>query len=272
MGAETVDLTHGALVGVLNVTPDSFSDGGEYLDPDKAVAHGLQMIADGAALVDVGGESTRPGAQPVAADLEMSRVMPVVQGLVAEGVVVSIDTSKPQVAAEALAAGVDVVNDVGGLTNPGMVAVVRGWECGVVIMHKKGDAVDHYAHAGYRDVVVEVEDFLITQVERVVMAGVDRRRIVIDPGIGFGKRAHDSISLLANVGRLSGHGVPVMVGTSRKRFLGTVSGDDTIKGRDGLTAVTTALAYACGARLFRVHDVARSRDALRLAAAIVADQ
>lgn len=267
-----IDLGAGALVGVLNVTPDSFSDGGDYLQPTTAVARGIEMVDEGAALIDVGGESTRPGAQPVDEPEEMRRLLPVVEDLVAEGVRVSVDTYKPGVARAALAAGAHVVNDVTGYTDPDMIGVVAASGCGVVAMHMRGTPADMHRDPRYQDVVAEVEEFLLTAAMRLEAAGVDRRRIAIDPGIGFAKRAEHSLTLLSQLERLSGHGYPVMIGTSRKGFLGSLVAGDTRESRDRATAVTTALGFAAGARLFRVHDVAGSRDALVVAAAIVANQ
>jgi dihydropteroate synthase len=267
-----VDLIGGAIVGVLNVTPDSFSDGGEFSDPAVAIAHGVDMLNRGAAIVDVGGESTRPGARPVAEDEEMRRLMPVVEGLVAAGVPVSVDTYKPAVAKAALGEGAVVINDVTGFRDPAMVEAVAGSDCGVVAMHMQGTPSDMHESPGYDDVVAEVEAYLAAAAQRIEEAGVDRARIAIDPGIGFGKRAHHSLALLANLDRLTGHGLAVMIGTSRKGFLTRMTGDATREGRDLATSVTTGLAYTRGARLFRVHDVAKSRDALKVAAAIVASQ
>jgi dihydropteroate synthase len=260
------------LVGVLNVTPDSFSDGGEFLDPAKAVARGVDMMESGAGLVDVGGESTRPGATPVSEEEELRRLMPVIEGLVEAGVPVSVDTYKPGVARRALESGAVVVNDVTGFRDPGMVETVAGHSCGVVIMHMQGTPVDMHLDPVYDDVVAEVEQALLHAASVLSKAGVDRNRIAIDPGIGFGKRAGHSLELLARIGRLAEHGLPVMVGTSRKSFLAQVVGDDSREVRDRATAITTALAYAEGARLFRVHDVGASRDALRVVGAIVANQ
>lgn len=257
---------------MVNVTPDSFSDGGEFLDPVTAIAHGTEMMELGATLIDVGGESTRPGAEPVSEDEELRRLMPVIEGLVGAGVTVSVDTYKPGVARRALEAGAVVVNDVTGFRDPEMVGIVAGNDCGVVVMHMKGHPADMHVDPVYGDVVAEVESYLLDSVRILEEAGVDLARIAIDPGIGFGKRARHSLTLLAHIDRLAEHGLPVMVGTSRKGFLGEVIGDDSRVGRDRATALTTALAYAHGARLFRVHDIPRSRDALRVAGAIVANQ
>lgn len=272
IAGEALDIGSGALVGVLNVTPDSFSDGGEFTDPEVAISHGLEMVHLGAAVVDVGGESTRPGARPVDEAEELRRLMPVIEGLVAAGVRVSIDTYKAEVARYALAVGAVVVNDVTGFRDEAMIEVVAGADCGVVAMHMQGTPADMHLDPRYDDVVTEVEDYLVARVERLEQAGVDRSRISIDPGIGFGKRAGHSLALLAHLDRLAGHGLPVMVGASRKGFLTSMIGEDSGESRDMATAVTTALAFTRGARLFRVHDVAKSRDALVIAGAIVANQ
>lgn len=272
IGEERFALSEGLLVGVLNVTPDSFSDGGDFTDPEVAISHGLALVEAGAALVDVGGESTRPGAIPVPEDEELCRLLPAVEGLVARGVAVSIDTYKPGVARRALAEGAVALNDVTGFQNDEMIEVAASHGCGVVTMHMRGTPTDMGVAPVYNDVVGEVEDFLLASAGRLVEAGVASDRIAIDPGIGFGKRAEHSLTLLGSLHRLASHGFPVMVGASRKGFLGRLVGHDDTGTRDLATATTTALAFASGARLFRVHDVARSRDALRVAAAIVAHQ
>jgi len=272
VGGRDRDITNGALVGVLNVTPDSFSDGGELEEPRTAIEHGLEMIEQGALFVDIGGESTRPGAHPVDEASELRRVMPVVEGLVAEGALVSVDTSKPEVASTAIEGGAAVINDVTGFTDPGMIDAVADSGCGVVVVHMKGTPIDMHLAPSYGDVVAEVEQFLLDRVAELEGAGVARRRMAIDPGIGFGKRAHHSLTLLRHLDRLAGHGLPVMIGTSRKGFLGKLVKGDSREALDRATAVTTALGFAAGARLFRVHDVAKSRDALEIAGAIVASQ
>jgi dihydropteroate synthase len=267
-----VDLGAGVLVGVLNVTPDSFSDGGWFVESDTAIAHGVGMVESGASLVDVGGESTRPGALPVPDEEELQRLLPTVAGLVAAGIPVSVDTYKPEVARRALAEGAVVINDVTGFRNDEMVEVAASSDCGLVVMHMQGTPADMHIDPVYTDVVAEVEIELLASVQRLESAGVSPDRIVLDPGIGFGKRASHSLQLLANLGRLAGHGFPIMVGTSRKGFLGDLVGSDSRDRRDLATAVTTAIAFSRGARLFRVHDVPRSRDALSVAAAIVTNQ
>lgn len=272
VAGERIEVSEGVLVGVLNVTPDSFSDGGDFTNPDRAVSHGLALVEAGAGLVDVGGESTRPGAIPVSEDEELRRLLPTVEGLVARGVAVSIDTNKPEVARRALAEGAVVLNDVTGFGAAEMIEVAATHTCGVVMMHAPANPSEMTVGPPHDDVVDEVEEHLLASAGRLVDAGVARDRIAIDPGIGFGKRAEHSLSLLGSLARLASHGFPVMVGTSRKGFLGRLVTSDDADSRDLATAITTALAFVGGARLFRVHDVARSRDALRVAAAIVANQ
>ena len=259
-------------MGVINVTPDSFSDGGLNIDPAVATEHGRTLADDGAQIIDVGGESTRPGSASVSADEEASRVLPVVAGLVELAIRVSIDTSKPEVAAAALAAGAELVNDVTACSASGMVELVADAGCGVVIMHMQGKPRDMQVDPHYDDVVSEVEEFLLARSESLVEAGVAAERIAIDPGIGFGKRLEHNLALLAELPRLAGHGYPLVLGTSRKSFLGTLASIEDPANRDAVTAVTTALGYASGARIFRVHDVAKSRQALEVASAIVAPQ
>ncbi|HSM44308.1 MAG TPA: dihydropteroate synthase [Acidimicrobiia bacterium] len=267
-----IDIRSGVVVGVVNVTPDSFSDGGEFLERRKAIGRGVEMMGQGADLIDVGGESTRPGAEPVPEAEELRRLMPVVDGLVAEGVPVSIDTYKPGVARRALDSGASVVNDVTGFRNPEMVETVAGSECGVVAMHMQGTPLDMHLDPSYEDVVEEVRSYLVETATKLAGAGIARERIAIDPGIGFGKRGAHSLALLARLDVLAETGLPVMVGTSRKGFLGRIVEADDRDSLDRATAVTTALAYTLGARLFRVHDVPKTRDALRVAGAIVTNQ
>jgi dihydropteroate synthase len=272
VAGEVLDISSGLLVGILNVTPDSFSDGGQYSEPAAAIAHGVELAGQGAALVDVGAESTRPGARPVPESEELRRLMPVVEGLASEGIQISVDTYKPGVADKALDAGAVVVNDVNGFRDDDMIEVVAAADCGVVLTHMQGTPVDMHVDPRYEDVVSEVENFLVAGADRLQRAGVSRYRIAIDPGMGFGKRARHSLALLANLDRLTGHDMPVMIGASRKGFLSSAIGHEGLGERDLATAVTTALSFAAGARLFRVHDVAKSRTALAVSAAIVANQ
>jgi dihydropteroate synthase len=262
------------VMGVVNVTPDSFSDGGDYLDPGLAVAHGLELVVDGADLVDVGGESTRPGAHRVDVDEELRRVLPVVRGLVAEKVVVSIDTMRADVAAACIDAGADVVNDVsGGLAEDGMAAVVAAARTAYVAMHWRGHSVDMDSRAVYADVTTEVVDELRGRLDALEAAGVDLDRVVVDPGLGFAKDADQSWTVLARLAELDVLGRPVLVGASRKGFLGRLlAGPDgaprpAAEREDATTAVST-LAAAHGAWAVRVHRARASRDAVEVVAAI----
>lgn len=266
------DLTAGMLVGVLNVTPDSFSDGGRYLDSHVAITAGLELFDQGAWMVDVGGESTRPGASAVTAEEECERVVPVVKGLVNSGVPVSVDTYKPEVAARAIEAGADAINDVTGFTNPAMIDLSAASGVGAIVMHMKGDPRSMQTNPTYRDVVKEVGSFLLGRARVLEAAGVDPRSIVIDPGIGFGKTIEHNLELMNRLNEICGFGYPVMLGTSRKSTLGEVTGQSDPGMRDVATATATALGFERGARLFRVHNVVASRDALRIAAAIVDPQ
>jgi dihydropteroate synthase len=255
-------------MGVLNVTPDSFSDGGRYADVDAAVAHGVSLLADGADLVDVGGESTRPGAERVDAAAETARILPVVRGLVAAGVPVSIDTTRAAVAAAALDAGATVVNDVsGGLADPDMARLVADVGCPWVLMHWRGHSRGMQGLATYTDVVAEVRDELSRRVDDAIAAGVAADRIVLDPGLGFAKRADHNWALSAHLDALIGLGHPVLFAASRKSYLGTLlAGPDgaarPVDGREAATIATSVLAVAAGAWGVRVHDVRGTADAL----------
>ena len=262
------------VMGVVNVTPDSFSDGGAYLDADAAVAHGLALTAEGADLVDVGGESTRPGAQRVTAEEERRRVLPVVRALTAAGAVVSVDTMRAEVAAEALSLGAVMVNDVsGGLADPEMAKTVAAARVPFVVMHWRGHSADMAARAVYGDVVADVVAELRGRLDALATEGVDPDQVVLDPGLGFAKTAEHNWALLAHLDALSALGRPVLVGASRKGFLGRLLADEAgeprpLADRDHATAAVTALAAAAGAWAVRVHDVPASRDAVRVAAAV----
>lgn len=262
-----------AVLGVLNVTPDSFSDGGRFAGPDDAVAAGVAMWRDGADLVDVGGESTRPGAGRIDAGEETQRVLPVIRELAAHGVAVSIDTTRAAVAEAALGAGAVLVNDVsGGLADPGMASVVAEAGCPWLLMHWRGHSRDMQALAAYADVVREVRDELSARVDDALAAGVAADRLLIDPGLGFAKDAGHNWSLLAHLDVLVATGLPVVVGASRKAFLGRLlaAPDGTARpadGREDATAATTVLAALAGAWGVRVHQVQPSLDAAAVVAA-----
>jgi dihydropteroate synthase len=263
------DLPRRALMGVVNVTPDSFSDGGRYFDAPVAIAHGLALAEAGAAVLDVGGESTRPGAEPVDADEELRRVLPVVRALVADaGVPVSIDTTKAAVARSALEAGVSMVNDVSGGTSDGeMLSVVADADAAFVAMHMRGTPRTMQEQAHYRDVVREVGDALRTRVASAVAAGIDARSILADPGVGFAKNAVHNVELLRRLPELAPIvGAPLLVGASRKSFLGRLLGDlDHGAGtREDATLAVTVWSFVHGAAVVRVHDVERSRRAVDL--------
>jgi len=256
------------IIGIVNVTPDSFSDGGRLATADAAIAHAEQLIAEGSRLIDVGGESTRPGAKPVPADEEIARVVPVIAGLTKRGIgPVSVDTRKADVARAALDAGAAVVNDVSGLEyDPGLAAVVARAEAGVILMHMRGTPATMDDLARYAHVAPEVAAELSGSAEKAERAGIARERIVVDPGFGFAKSAVQNFRLLDELATIVALGYPVAVGLSRKRFLGAATGRP-VEDRDRATAVACALAWERGARLFRVHDVAMTREALALAGA-----
>jgi dihydropteroate synthase len=260
------------VMGVVNVTPDSFSDGGRWFEPGDAVAHGLRLAAQGADLVDVGGESTRPGAARPPVEEELRRVLPVVRELAAAGAVVSIDTMRATVAEQAIEAGARLINDVsGGRADPDMLRVVAESGLPVVLMHWRGHSADMQSRATYRDVLTEVIAELKPQVEAAVAAGVDRSRIIIDPGLGFAKSGDHNWTLLARLDELVGLGYPVLVAVSRKRFLGTLLADPITgrerppDGRDVATAALSTLIALSGVWCVRVHEVPGSLDAVRVA-------
>ncbi|WP_445402099.1 dihydropteroate synthase [Streptomyces sp. LE64] len=263
-----------AVMGVVNVTPDSFSDGGRWFDTTAAVKHGLDLVARGADLIDVGGESTRPGALRVDEDEELRRVVPVVRGLVSEGVVVSVDTMRAPVAERALAAGATLVNDVsGGLADPAMVPVVAAAGAPFVVMHWRGFLTGPAVRGVYSDVVAEVVDELRARVDAVLAGGVAPDRIVVDPGLGFSKDADHDLTLLARLDRLRSLGHPLLVAASRKRFLGRVlagpeGAPPPARERDAATAAVSALAAHHGAWAVRVHEVHATADAVRVARAV----
>ena len=256
-------------MGVVNTTPDSFSDGGLYFDSEGAVAHGLQLWEEGADIVDVGGASTRPGAEDVSESEEVDRTTGVVESLVTQGVVVSIDTFRPNVAAAAIAAGAEAVNDVTALADPAMAQVVAESGAGVVLMHMQGEPRTMQDAPHYDDVVSEVAEFLVERAEFAESSGIDPARISVDPGIGFGKSFEHNLDLLSGLDRLVEIGKPVLLGTSRKRFLGQILGEDDPLQRDIATSATLSLAISQGVSVLRVHNVAMALQTARVADAIV---
>ncbi|GGW61193.1 dihydropteroate synthase [Streptomyces xantholiticus] len=263
-----------AVMGVVNVTPDSFSDGGRWFDTTAAIKRGLDLVAQGADLIDVGGESTRPGASRVDEDEELRRVVPVVRGLASEGVTVSVDTMRSGVAEQAVAAGAALVNDVsGGLADPRMVPVVAATGAPFVVMHWRGFSKDMNSRAVYGDVVAEVVEELRARMEAVVEGGIAPERIVIDPGLGFAKQAEHDLALVAHLAELRALGRPVLVAASRKRFLGRVLAKDEgapppARERDAATAAVSAISAHEGAWAVRVHEVRATADAVRVARAV----
>jgi dihydropteroate synthase len=262
------------VMGVVNVTPDSFSDGGQWFEPGAAIAHGLRLLAEGADLIDVGGESTRPGADRIPVEEELRRVLPVVRELASAGAVISIDTMRARVASAALVAGAQMVNDVsGGQADASMADLIAQARVPFVTMHWRGPSATMEAMAVYDDVVGEVCTELAARLDALVIAGIDPRQVVLDPGLGFAKGAEHNWHILAGLDRLVGLGRPVLIGASRKRFLGTLlAGADGSPAppieRDAATAATSALAAAAGAWAVRVHKVRQSLDAVRVAAAL----
>jgi dihydropteroate synthase len=257
-------------MGIVNVTPDSFSDGGCFATTDAAIDHGLRLVAEGADLLDIGGESSRPGSKPIALEEELARVLPVVRGLAAQiAIPISVDTTKAEVARQALAAGASIINDItAGLGDPDMTAVVRDAGAGVVLMHMQGTPETMQQNPTYMDVVSEVRDFLANRVRTWVDAGVPADRIAIDPGIGFGKTFDHNLALLKNLEALTSVGRPVLLGVSRKGFLRHITG------RPVSERVAASLAAACycvsrgAAQIVRVHDVAATVDAAKVLGAL----
>lgn len=256
-----LSLARPLIMGVINVTPDSFSDGGLYLATTAAVAHARQLISEGADLLDIGGESTRPGAVPVTLDEERRRVLPVLEALTDAGVPLSVDTQKPELMREAAAAGAAMINDISGFEAPGALDAVTGTDCALCIMHKQGDPQTMQQSPQYADVVSEVRDYLQQRVAAARQAGVARERLVVDPGFGFGKTLNHNLELLRRLDEIAAPGVPVLAGLSRKSMIGKLTGRDA---GDRLAGSVAAALFAVqrGAAIVRVHDVAATRDAL----------
>jgi dihydropteroate synthase len=282
LGAEATARSGFRLMGIVNVTPDSFSDGGQFLQADAAIAHGLKLIDEGAQIVDVGGESTRPGAEPVAAEEELRRVCPVIEGIAAaagtdlsvtSGAQISIDTSKASVARAALTAGATLVNDVTALRGDAeMAALVAESGADCCLMHMLGEPRTMQREPRYDDVVDDVKAFLLQRLEFAVGEGIAEERVLLDPGIGFGKTVAHNLELLRRLGELAELGRPLVIGTSRKSFLARVAGVPEDSQRLAGTLATNVLAFERGARVFRVHDVAPAREALTVAAATLGER
>jgi dihydropteroate synthase len=265
----TLDLSRPVVMGILNVTADSFSDGGRYLDREAALAHATAMVAAGAALIDIGGESTRPGAEPVPVQQELDRVVPMVEALRDRtDAILSVDTMKPEVMRAAVAAGAGLINDVLGLRAPGALEAVAAGRAAVCLMHMQGEPRTMQDAPRYDDVVTEVRDFLEGRAQACVAAGIGRQRIVLDPGFGFGKTAAHNLTLLAGLGRVVDLGYPVLVGLSRKSMLGKLLGRAADERLAGSLALATTAVLA-GARIVRAHDVAATWDAVRIVQAVI---
>ncbi len=265
--------TRPLLMGILNVTPDSFSDGGLFLNRTVAIDAAMRMVEDGADIIDVGGESSRPGAEPVEEAEEMCRVLPVIEALLAKGLTISIDTMKPGVAKAALVAGATILNDVTALRDPAMAEIAARSGCTICLMHMQGEPRTMQKDPQYRDVVAEVRDFLLSRAEDAQRRGVAKERIWLDPGIGFGKTTHHNLSLLKHLDVLVQTGYPILVGVSRKAFIGRILGspEDPLPTSERLegTLAVQVLAQASGAALIRAHDVRESRRAINLATAVM---
>jgi dihydropteroate synthase len=264
-----LDLTTPLVMGIVNVTPDSFSDGGQFLDTRKAIEHGQRLAEEGAAILDIGGESTRPGAQPVGVDEELRRVIPVIEGLTKTGAVLSVDTSKPEVMRAAAAAGAGLINDVYALRLPGALEAAAESGCAICLMHMQGEPRTMQKDPQYGDVVNEVKAFLQARVQSCRAAGVPIERIAIDPGFGFGKTLAHNATLLNGLHALTATGLPVLVGVSRKSMIGKILDKPAAERLYGGLALAV-MAVTKGARIVRTHDVAATVDAVKTVAAIQA--
>ena len=262
-GRFQLDLSTPRVMGIVNVTPDSFSDGGKFNTTDKAVVHAMQLIEQGADILDIGGESTRPGATPVPLDEELKRVIPVIKALEKAGVPLSIDTYKPEVMRAAIDAGVDIVNDVCALQEPNALEIVAASQVGVCLMHMQGRPQTMQADPQYQDVVAEVTSFLAARLKAAEQAGIARERIVLDPGFGFGKRTADNLTLLNQLSSLQSLGLPLLIGLSRKSVLGQVVGS-AVDERIHASIAASVVSVMKGANIVRVHDVAQTVQALKV--------
>jgi dihydropteroate synthase len=267
-GKFQLDLSAPKVMGIVNVTPDSFSDGGRFISTDKAIAHAHDLVAHGADILDIGGESTRPGATPVPLDEELSRVIPVIEGLVGIGVPLSIDTYKPEVMSAAILAGVDIVNDVCALQEPQALEIVAASDVGVCLMHMQGRPQNMQQDPQYQDVVQEVYDFLKGRLAAAEQVGIAKARITLDPGFGFGKRTAHNLALLEGLSTLQKLGAPLLIGLSRKSVLGQVAGAD-VNERLYASLAASVISVMKGANIVRVHDVKATVEALKVASAVM---
>lgn len=260
------------IMGIVNVTPDSFSDGGKHNSTQQAVEHALQLVEEGADILDIGGESTRPGATPVELQQELDRVIPVIEQLASRaGVPLSIDTYKPEVMRAAIAAGADMVNDVYALQQPGALHAVEASRAGVCLMHMQGTPQTMQIHPHYDDVIAEVRAFLGARLQAAVAAGISQERIVLDPGFGFGKRTVHNVALLHQLSDLSSFGRPLLVGLSRKSVLGSITGGD-VNARLHASIAAAVISAMKGAKIIRVHDVKATADALKIVTAVLPEK
>jgi len=263
------------IMGILNVTPDSFSDGGQYLKPDIAIQRAQEMIEQGASIIDIGGESTRPGSEPVSAAAQLARVIPVIDGLrtnLANDIHLSIDARDPEVAERAIAAGATMINDISGGKSTEMLSLAATHSVPIVLMHMQGSPQSMQIEPKYFDVVREVGEFLSASAEQAVAAGVSSANIILDPGIGFGKTKFHNLEILRHLQDFVAFGYPVMLGTSRKRFMGAICKETVFKELVGATCATTVIGVRAGVKIFRVHDVRENRQAMEVALATLAEK
>lgn len=262
-GRYRLSLDHPLVMGIVNVTPDSFSDGGRYGDAAQAIAHARQLVEEGADILDIGGESSRPGAQTVAAEEELRRILRVVESLTDIGVPLSVDTVKPEVMRQAVVAGAVIINDITALRAPGALEAAAESGAAVCMMHMQGEPRTMQADPRYADVVAEVHDFLTQRVAAAQAAGIGKERIIVDPGFGFGKRLAHNLTLLRHLDRFDDLGACVLAGLSRKSMLGEITGRE-VSQRDAASVAAALIAVKNGAKILRVHDVAATRDALKI--------
>lgn len=264
-----LDFSRPIIMGILNVTPDSFSDGGQYQNVDAAIKHALQMVQEGVDIIDVGGESTRPGSQRIKSDEQIKRALPVIQTLkneIPEKVLISIDTTLAEVACDALDAGASIINDISaGRDDPEIMKLAAKKQCPYILMHMQGEPGNMQNNPVYGDVVEEIRSFLIERAQVATNAGIKKENIIIDPGIGFGKTKEHNLELMVNLRRFVDTGYPVLLGTSRKRFMGSICASATADQLIGATCATTAIGVFAGVKIFRVHDVRENRQAADVA-------